>query len=160
MHSHSLQPYTDHLISIPNSYIEPDFNLVTTSFHSPPDHFQHRLRTTICAMRRGFDQATSQPSSRPIHMGSGEPSQRPSTRARRAEYEASAAKQGTEGQRQPRTIAARRKSAQQPTLPLPQQSSQPQETSERGSPAYLQGKNPYVVHGSKHMRYTDCFSTL
>ncbi|KAH5337558.1 hypothetical protein HBI39_064090 [Parastagonospora nodorum] len=103
-------------------------------------------------MRRGFDQATSQPGSRPLNTGPGEPSQQPSTRTRRVEYEASAVKQGTEGQRPPRTIASRRKFAQQPTLSLPQQSRQAQETSERRSPAYLQGKNPYgqVLESVEH----------
>ena len=82
-------------------------------------------------MRPGFDQPTSSSASRSSGTGAREHTQR--TRQGRNDAPAQAD-----------SISARRKSSNQPTLTLPQQTGDIQPTpSGRKSPAYLEGKNPY-----------------
>jgi hypothetical protein len=106
-------------------------------------------------MRRGFEHPTPASASRSSDAGPSETAQQPSIRTRRVQYEVPTVQQGNEGQRQPRTISARRKSVQQPNLPLPPLQNQPQTPPERKPPAYLHEKNPYVDIGTSYMRQTD-----
>jgi hypothetical protein len=111
-------------------------------------------------MCRGFDQPALASASRLTDAGPSEPAQQASSRTRRVQYEVPTVQQGNGGQRQPRTISARQKSVQQPNLPLPPPQNQPQTAPERKSPAYLQGKNPYVDIGTSHMRHPDSVCDL
>jgi hypothetical protein len=111
-------------------------------------------------MRRGFDQPAPASASRSTDAGPSEAAKQTSTRTRRVQYGVPTAQQGNGGQRQPRTISARRKSVQQPNLPLPPPQSGPQTAPERKFPAYLQGKNPYVDIGTSHVRRADSVRDL
>lgn len=95
-------------------------------------------------MPPGFDQPTTNSASRPVNVtGPRESTHRP-RRVRRAQHEEATAPAVSIEPSQPQTIAARRRSQQQPVLPLPEAASDLQQLPPRPkTPVYLQGKNPY-----------------